>query len=1382
MSRYIKKTSFPFALLVALVAIIFSFRGEAQLKKVTSAAPVKIKALKPQVGYPVATATSTAVRDMKASPDVDLATMADFERRVVNQLNTEFDRPNAAAGWKVPSVDAAIAGKPSSVSAAQQPSSVTPPAILSFEGISDLDNSNVGLGQVNPPDTNADVSFTQIVETVNSSFRVYNKSGVPLTPVIKQSQLFAALGGQCAKTDPGDPIVLYDRMADRWQVSQFNFASSAAPPFHQCFAVSKTNDATGEWYLYDFVTPTGNFPDYPKVGVWSDGYYMSTREFIPNPQSFNGLGAFAFNRAKMLQGDPTAEMIVFTIPNDANYPSGVSSGLIVADHDGLLPPPAGAPCIFAIHDDDEFGNADEIHFYDFHADFTTPANSTFTERPESPIAVPAFDDRNPNGRADIEEPAPGEALDSIGDRLMFRLSYRNFGGGVQSLVTNHTVNVSGVTPNTAANYQAASRYYEFRTAANAGPYSLFDSATYSPDAGNGATGMNRWMGSTAVDVQGNLAMGYSASSTTVVPNIRYVGRAFNELGPSLTNEVVLFPGQGVQQSGLNGGNRWGDYSSMSVDPTDDCTFWYATEYEPLPNGAFNWHTRIGSFKFPTCTAPAQGTLSGKITNCETGEPISGVIVQVTSTGAGTSTGFSAPTGDDGTYTLHLAPGSYTVSASLTARNCTPSANSTVVITNGGGTPYSTCLSGVAHPAVDNTNPVSFQITGGNGNGIVDPNECNILNVRLTNSGCATAHTVSATLTTNTPGVTVQPPGTSGYPDIPIDGIGANQQPYRFTTDPGFACGTPVDFTLTTTFNGGQTVSNFSIPTCTETAPPESMSGTLTSTDPTTPNNGRLGRNSASTCAGKACPGPLAGLTTANHYDVVGPFVNTGPVAACVTFTMSSPNGSGLIGITYVGAFDPNNFCTNYVGDSASGQNGDTKWQATIAPGQMFNVVIQEATANQGTNFNGGAGSPYTITVEGLSAPPAAGNGPCVNGLTTSAQPPSTTVGNAIYDQATLTTGSPSTTGSITFRLYGPNNGTCTGTPIFTSVVPVNGDSTYASQSFTPLVSGTYNWVATYSGDANNSSVSGTCGDPNESTTVNDIPTPTPTATATATPVATATASATATATASPSASAASQTTNLSTRMRTDTGNNVAIGGFTITGSVSKHVIIRALGPSLTKFGFSTAEVLADPTLEVHGPGNFGTITNNNWRDSQEAQIKADGLAPTNDLESAIDATLPPGAYTAIVSGNGSATGLCTFEVYDLDTAAASQLANLSTRAFVGTGNNVVIAGFVLGNNQGNDNVIVRGLGPSLASFGISNTLADPTLELRDENGTLLKANNDWQDDPSEEAQITAAGLAPSDDKESAIAVNLPPGLYTAILAGSNNGQGVGTVEVYDRGP
>ena len=250
-------------------------------------------------------------------------------------------------------------------------------------------------------------------------------------------------------------------------------------------------------------------------------------------------------------------------------------------------------------------------------------------------------------------------------------------------------------------------------------------------------------------------------------------------------------------------------------------------------------------------------------------------------------------------------------------------------------------------------------------------------------------------------------------------------------------------------------------------------------------------------------------------------------------------------------------------------------------------------------------------------------------------------------------------------------------------------------------------------------------------------------------------------------------------MRVQTGDNIGIGGFIISGSAPKHVLIRAIGPSLSRFGLT--DLLADPVLELHGPGSFGIIKNDNWRDSQEAQIKADGFPPTNDIESAIDATLPPGAYTALVTGKDNTSGIGLVEVYDLDQAADSKLGNLSTRALVGTGDNIVIAGFILGNNEGPDRVVVRGLGPSLSAFGLSNVLEDPTLELRDGNGSLILADNDWQDNPAQAAEITAAGLAPSDDRESAIAATLPPGLYTALLSGLNNGTGIGLVEVYDRG-
>jgi hypothetical protein len=253
-------------------------------------------------------------------------------------------------------------------------------------------------------------------------------------------------------------------------------------------------------------------------------------------------------------------------------------------------------------------------------------------------------------------------------------------------------------------------------------------------------------------------------------------------------------------------------------------------------------------------------------------------------------------------------------------------------------------------------------------------------------------------------------------------------------------------------------------------------------------------------------------------------------------------------------------------------------------------------------------------------------------------------------------------------------------------------------------------------------------------------------------------------------------------MRVQTGDKVGIGGFIIAGSAPKRVILRAIGPSLTQFG--VPNVLADPVLELHGPAGFATITNDNWRDSQEAEIQATGIPPTNDFESAIIMTLDPGAYTAIVRGKNDTLGVALIEIYDLNQDVASKLANLSTRAFVSTGDDIVIAGFLLSHPGSLDRIVVRGIGPSLAPgiFPVSAVLADPTLELRDNNGTLILANNDWQDSAAQAAEITAAGLALTNVHESGIAVTLPPGLYTALLAGNSGGTGIGVVEIYDLGP
>ena len=252
--------------------------------------------------------------------------------------------------------------------------------------------------------------------------------------------------------------------------------------------------------------------------------------------------------------------------------------------------------------------------------------------------------------------------------------------------------------------------------------------------------------------------------------------------------------------------------------------------------------------------------------------------------------------------------------------------------------------------------------------------------------------------------------------------------------------------------------------------------------------------------------------------------------------------------------------------------------------------------------------------------------------------------------------------------------------------------------------------------------------------------------------------------------------NLSTRMRVQTGDNVGIGGFIITGNAAKRVLLRAIGPSVT----GVPNVLADPVLELHGSG-LATMTNNNWKDDpvQQALIESTGLAPTNDLESAIYVTLSPGAYTAIVKGNNNGTGIGLIEVYDISAALPAKLANISTRALVGTGNDIVIAGFILGNNSAPTRLVLRGIGGSLTL--VPNPLANPKLEVRNSSGTLLLANDNWQDDPAQAAELTAAGLAPTNANESGIAITLGPGAYTALLSGVNNTTGIGVVEVYERG-
>jgi hypothetical protein len=257
--------------------------------------------------------------------------------------------------------------------------------------------------------------------------------------------------------------------------------------------------------------------------------------------------------------------------------------------------------------------------------------------------------------------------------------------------------------------------------------------------------------------------------------------------------------------------------------------------------------------------------------------------------------------------------------------------------------------------------------------------------------------------------------------------------------------------------------------------------------------------------------------------------------------------------------------------------------------------------------------------------------------------------------------------------------------------------------------------------------------------------------------------------------------NISTRLRVDIGDNVMIGGLIITGNTSKAVVLRGMGPSLASAGIPTLTVLNDPVLELHAADGSLIASNDNWKDSpQRSQIEGTVFQPTDDREAVIVATLQAGSnYTAILTGKDQTTGIGLVEVYDNDQAADSQLANISTRGFVQGADNVMIGGFILGGNPANATIAVRGIGPSLAALGLNNVLADPTLELRNENGVILVSNDDWTDDPVAAGQLATNGLALSDPKESGIFTSLPPGQFTAILAGKDGGIGIGLVEVYN---
>jgi hypothetical protein len=451
-----------------------------------------------------------------------------------------------------------------------------------------------------PPDPVGDIGPNHYIQMVNSRFQIFTRGGTSVFGPANINTLFSGFGGPCQTENAGDPVVVYDELADRWVLMQF---TSAGPTYFLCTAVSTTGDPTGSYYRYAISTGA-NFPDYPKMGVWPDAYYFSTREFL-NGAAFAGVGAYALDRQKAVRGDPTALVISTLIaPLPAPLPNPIpptgpqpmyriGDGLLPSDLDGYRLPPAGQPNFFVGSMDNGGGYGapqDALNVFEFHVDFAVPANSTFTFKGEVPIAAydtifPCSGGATPS-RNCIPQPGTTVRIDilSYRQRPLHRLAYRNFGTH-ESLVTNQAVE--------AAPGIAGTRWWELRS-----PHTtptIFQEGTYAPGV---TDSIHRWMGSASMDHEGNIGLAYSVSAAaTVFPGIRYTGRLVTDPPGTLPQgEGILATGGGSQTSTSS---RWGDYSSMNVDPNNDCDLWITNEYYETTS-ARGWSTRIGSFRFPQC--------------------------------------------------------------------------------------------------------------------------------------------------------------------------------------------------------------------------------------------------------------------------------------------------------------------------------------------------------------------------------------------------------------------------------------------------------------------------------------------------------------------------------------------------------------------------------------------------------------------------------------------------------------------------------------------------------------------------------------------------------------------------------------------------------------
>jgi len=564
---------------LAIFALTLMFTGVMTLASGTSKVPPKKGRFSPAVAFDV----SPPLRDLaKNKPPRQHGTDVD-------EIRPERGKVGKDRGFSGDKVRQNILPTPP----------VIPGTILNFEGMSNQDNFNIFGGRVNPPDPMGDVGKFNYVEMTNLTVGMYDKAGNMQIGPFDIGALWSGFAVPDCTDASGDPVVLYDQFTNRWLLTQFTTSGlfDSSKPFWNCVAISTNNDPTGSYYRYAFETANFQyFPDYPKYGVWTDSYVIATREFGPTIEY--GIGVYALEKNKMLSGDPTARVVSFFLDgNDDDILPLVGDGLLPADIDGKTKPKYddSIPLVGTQDDDAPYGATfDALNIWDLAVKWK--AIPTATLELAAQLATAPFDSIypcSPTSRDCLPEPGisnPSQFLDvlSYRQRPTWRLAYRNF-GNYDALVTNQSVEAA------SSPAQAGVRWYEVRR--TSGGYSIYQQGTFAP-----SDGVHRWMASAAQDKNGNIALGYSVvDATTVKPGIRYTGRLSGDtLGQMTLGEGSVIDGTGVQTTT---NSRWGDYTSLNIDPVDDCTFWYVNEYYTAAGQASStagWQTRIASFKLPGC--------------------------------------------------------------------------------------------------------------------------------------------------------------------------------------------------------------------------------------------------------------------------------------------------------------------------------------------------------------------------------------------------------------------------------------------------------------------------------------------------------------------------------------------------------------------------------------------------------------------------------------------------------------------------------------------------------------------------------------------------------------------------------------------------------------